>query len=537
MKRWDAIFICAFAAAAFFAVGLFVPAHLRAVDQRIIERAGTGSFTLTACGIALARENNPDCAEMILRAAREQNLPESNQIAAAISEAWKTAPQQENSVPLTEYVVRLENREKILAVLQSSSDPATQDLLQLRSLTNTVAFPPPTSASGQAFDAAVSICGSLIDNHHLTVGLSNAVRSASAQANHGGSTQPIEGVLMDLMSLGQRFTWGQLVAFVSEVPDANTLHQLAGEVRLADAQLPTLFCAVQLSGNPTAVANYAGTFRDSGLTDLKTSLRYGSGAVNELTRRHQRLLHSQLPALFVGWCLQAPISALIVKWFLYACSGFLLAMAVHYALVPVTPLERPLQVRGFHFAREFLFSLGFLLVVLLVSEPFLAQESAKTEFRFQLRLPTVGGAVPVLPGGNSIHSFMNNEVLLTMLLFFVLQVLLYVACVLKLAEIRRQRVGPRMKLKLLENEDHLFDAGLYLGFFGTIVSLILVSLGVFKQPSLMAAYSATSFGILFVSFFKIVHLRPARRKLLLEADTAPQDEPTSPAAAQTYAVS
>jgi hypothetical protein len=174
--------------------------------------------------------------------------------------------------------------------------------------------------------------------------------------------------------------------------------------------------------------------------------------------------------------------------------------------------------------------------VLLVSEPFLAQESQKTEFRFQLRLPPVGGAVPVSrPGAN--QTFMNQEVLLTMLLFFVLQALLYVACVVKLAEIRQQQISPRMKLKLLENEDHLFDAGLYLGFFGTIVSLILVSLGVFKQPSLMAAYSSTSFGILFVSFFKICHLRAARRKLLLEADATLADEAEAPAPVQTYAVS
>ena len=55
---------------------------------------------------------------------------------------------------------------------------------------------------------------------------------------------------------------------------------------------------------------------------------------------------------------------------------------------------------------------------------------------------------------------------------------------------------------------------------GTIISLILVSLGVIK-PSLMAAYSSTSFGIIFVSLFKIVHLRPARRRMLLEADARP----------------
>ena len=127
---------------------------------------------------------------------------------------------------------------------------------------------------------------------------------------------------------------------------------------------------------------------------------------------------------------------------------------------------------------------------------------------------------------------MNQANKLTMLLFFVVQGLLYIACVMKLAEIRRQRVSPRMRLKLLENEDHLFDAGLYLGFLGTIIAFILYSMSRGQQFSLMVAYSSTSFGIIFVSFFKIFHLRPARRKLLLEADAAspariaPTPEPT-----------
>jgi hypothetical protein len=76
---------------------------------------------------------------------------------------------------------------------------------------------------------------------------------------------------------------------------------------------------------------------------------------------------------------------------------------------------------------------------------------------------------------------------------------------------------------LLENEEHLFDAGLYLGFCGTIISLILVSLGVIA-PSLMAAYGSTSFGIIFVSIFKIFHLRPFKRKLLLEAEGVGQGD-------------
>ena len=134
-------------------------------------------------------------------------------------------------------------------------------------------------------------------------------------------------------------------------------------------------------------------------------------------------------------------------------------------------------------------------------------------------------------------TLMNPGNQLTMLLFFVIQGLLYIACVVKLAEIRRQRVPTRMKLKLLENEDHLFDAGLYLGFLGTIVSFILYSLIHAQQFSLMVAYSSTSFGIIFVSFFKIFHLRPARRKLLLEAElenmqpTQPTPRPANPVSA------
>ncbi|MGI8966546.1 MAG: hypothetical protein ACR2H1_10730, partial [Limisphaerales bacterium] len=96
---------------------------------------------------------------------------------------------------------------------------------------------------------------------------------------------------------------------------------------------------------------------------------------------------------------------------------------------------------------------------------------------------------------------------------------IYTACLIKLAEIRRQEFPSRVKLKLLDNEEHLFDAGLYLGFAGTIISLIMVSMGVIK-PSLMAAYSSTSFGIIFVSIFKIFHLRPLRRKLILETEAA-----------------
>jgi hypothetical protein len=173
-------------------------------------------------------------------------------------------------------------------------------------------------------------------------------------------------------------------------------------------------------------------------------------------------------------------------------------------------------VPGLEPARQGLWALFFLLVLVFLSEPFLAQENQQVETPLRLQLPKLGAAVPAVTA-KATQPLMNQWTILSLSLFFVLQALIYMACLLKLAEIRRQNAAPRLKLRLLENEEHLFDAGLYLGFVGTIISLIVMSLGAVKF-SLMAGYSSTSFGIIFVSILKIFHVRPLRRKLILESE-------------------
>ena len=591
--RWIWFSLCALLGALLIACAWMMPAYLWAVDGRVLQKAGERTPTLVERGVQLVKENKLGAAEVLLQAAREEGLADRGELGLAVTNlavehpGWQVwgggerhlevligsskrpprgpispAPPQANgekdkipalrvsesvSEPLTEWVVRLENRGKVLELLQASSRPVMLELLRCRSLTNTLIFPPSLSSSGQAFDAALSICGLLLAEGQVAKSLSDAVLALASEANRGGSSQPLEEVLLGFMSLGQRLNWGQLAELIRQIEDAQTLRLLANIVRRSEEQLPVLYAAVELSGKPAAVAHYLMEYSRTGLQDLGSSLRYGAGGVNELLRRQERLYNAAVrpragqntalgafSAFAVDYAWQRPGVALGVKWFSYLASGFLMAMALHFARLRATALEAPLQVRGFHLAREFLFALGFLVVVLLLSEPFLAQESQKAEFAFRLRLPTVGSAVT--PGTTRVKSsFMDPKSLLTLLLFFVLQALIYTACLVKLAEIRRQRVLPRMKLKLLENEDHLFDAGLYLGFAGTIISLILVSLGMIK-PSLMAAYSSTSFGIIFVSIFKIFHLRPERRKLLLEAEAEPPTVVT-PSAARPLAAS
>ncbi|HTY86747.1 MAG TPA: hypothetical protein VMB80_04720 [Candidatus Acidoferrum sp.] len=540
-KRWIWALASAVAGVLLLVCGLLVPAHLRALDIGILKKAGRGTPSVVQQGMTFVSWQNLGVAQLLLQAAEAEMIPNREQLGAALTNALQQNPDSlfwGNDASLkeifagdsattntfTSLIIRQKNRQAALDLLQASPNPAVRELLRCRELTNTVIFPPSSSYSGQAFDAVIAVGGLLLVEGRLTTTLSDQLAQLAAGANQGGSSRPIEQALIDLMLLAQRFNWDQLVAFVNRIEDTNTLHTLTASIRPGGGALPVLFTSVALSGKPAAVARYLTDFNQTAQADLSDSLRFGTGGVNELLRRNQLLYRTGYPyVLGLEWCWRWPRLAFTFKCLAYLASGFLLALALTLNRPAVSSRKRASAGRGFRLVRQSLFASGFLLVVLLLSEPFLAQDTRKEPFIFRLHVPTTGYVVPA--GFLRVHpQIMNNMVLLTLLLFFVLQGLIYISCLVKLAEIRRQNVIPRMKLRLLENEDHLFDAGLYLGFAGTIVSLILVSLGIIKF-SLMAAYSSTSFGIVFVCVFKIFNLRPVRRKLLIEAEAS--DTPTS----------
>ncbi len=555
-----------------------------AVDVNVIQQAGRQTIGVVGRGLELIEEQNLGAAQLLWEAAQVERLPGREQLGAAITNLAASRPSWlvlgsanprleallagpaagadrrggmagQAPEPFTELLVPRPMRERGLRILDASTNIVLQELVRCRDLTNTVVFPPSSSASGQALDTALLVCGLLLDERRLSPSFSNRVYELAWTANHGGhaprgalasapawNTEPLEQVLLDLMSLGQRYNWGQLEVITRAIPDPDALRRVAFLVRKSGGRASVLYAASVLSGQPGAVAGYALKYSETGMADLASALEFGAGGVKELLARGQRECNSLLRHYLAAvaplgallstaseYCLLMPWFALGAKWFLYLGSGFLLALAMHFGRPEASPLEQPLQVRGVHIAREVLFALGFLLAVLVLSEPFLAQESQNVELPFRVRLPIAGRALPAAL--NHLNSpFMNQVNLMTLVLFFVLQALVYTACLFKLAEIRRQRVVPRIKIRLLENEDHLFDAGLYLGFVGTIVSFILVTMGIVKF-SIMAAYSSTSFGIIFVSVFKIFNLRPLRRRYLLESEFGPGAEPQGPAAA------
>ena len=104
--------------------------------------------------------------------------------------------------------------------------------------------------------------------------------------------------------------------------------------------------------------------------------------------------------------------------------------------------------------------------------------------------------------------------IITLAVFLAIQITVYRICVRRIRQIETGPGDASLKLRLLENEDNLFDSGLYVGIGGTAIALVLQVLGVI-QPSLLAAYSSNLFGITCVAVIKIFHVRACKQRLLL----------------------
>ena len=83
--------------------------------------------------------------------------------------------------------------------------------------------------------------------------------------------------------------------------------------------------------------------------------------------------------------------------------------------------------------------------------------------------------------------------------FLLIQVVIFMICLSRVSEVKQEDGSAKLRLSLLDNEENLFDLGLYVGLGGTVLSLILLLVLDVKQDALIGAYTSTLFGILFVA--------------------------------------
>jgi hypothetical protein len=247
---------------------------------------------------------------------------------------------------------------------------------------------------------------------------------------------------------------------------------------------------------------------------LRTALSFGQGAAQELVRRQLPINRNSGPALTAAasLVLAHPQLMLVLKYFGYFAGLFLCLRGLDRWIV--SPRGRGYGSEPAPL-RNGIMALFLSLVVIFATEPFLLQAAPASEYRLRLQLlaPSVVAATPAA-AAQSLPP-MNASTLISIAVFALLQVMMYFICLQKINQISQEQLPPLLKLRLMENEENLFDSGLYVGMMGTAAALCLQVLGVI-EPNLLAAYSSNLFGIVCVALVKIRHVRGFKRRLIME---------------------
>jgi hypothetical protein len=527
-----------------------LPVNLTSVSPALLRAAGAGTPTLGGYGRDLVDLEKIGPAALVYTAARETGDPRAPRLADALDQFSREHPTlvpwggwdpfldplfdlradtgRHASTPVITFFVPERARAKLRSYLANSGSQGVQSLLKLHDLTATGRFVPAARPGGQPLDALILLAGLLYQGEHLSPSLQRELRGAAEAALAKKALGDLEPFFIDLLSLARRLDWAQLSELLRRSDSVKTVGEYAHLARSAPDQLPLIYAAALFSDSADRVASYLIQFGKSGLEDVKLALGFGQGAVKQLLL-HQVPVNRSLTPRFgaaAELALTHPQLMLALKYLGYFVGVWLTLRGLDRWLV--APGGVPGMPAAMGHMKSGVLAVLFAVLLVVVTEPFLLKAAPPSEFR--LRTPVLVAITnsPVSTPAKPITS-MDTSSLISIGAFAALQIAMYFGCLLKIREIARQPLTPLVKLRLMENEENLFDGGLYVGIGGTATALVLQVLGVI-EPNLLAAYSSNLFGITCVALVKIRHVRPYKRQLILEGQIAasPVREPNEP---------
>ncbi len=519
-------------------LGSLLPAHWKSLHPALLKRAGHGTPSAVSLGIAAVNAQRPGVANLALAAAqtvKDEQVPQLTAELAALEarRGWTTwggrdafiesvfkqpdlaRPASENILP---FLLSETNRAGLREHLAAARSPGVQAILQTRELTSTTQFIPVGRPGGQPFEATILLTALLYQGERFAPLLAADLRAAAEQANETRVAAEWETLCMDLLTLARRMDWMQLCELLRTVPNAKALSDFVQLTKAAPDNFPVLYTASLLTRAPDQVAGYLLRFGQAGATDLTLALAHGEGGVRLLLERALPLGPARAtPGFLAGWTLAAPRGMLAAKVFCFVLAG-LGFFLVWRELSPVKTGGRAAAGGRMIHGQRVAVGLGLALMLLAAGEPFLLKPLGSPEFRLRLKLPVLTNSpVPEQKTVNATQQKPRMELstILSIALFGGLQVAVYAICLMKIREIEMSTAPAALKLKLMENEENLFDSGLYIGIAGTAGALVLQVMQVI-EGNLLAAYASNLFGIVCVALVKIRHVRAAKRRLIVE---------------------
>lgn len=442
----------------------------------------------------------------------------------------KLPPVAEGEVSVNTLLVPQRNRRMLLEFLTESINQTVTRILETRRLNTVTRFMPVAAPAGAPLDSAILTTALLVQGNYFQQELMDEVRSlatASLELDFE-ATDKLEAFYLSILGSAQRLDWISLAEWVRPAQDWPELVSLTTILRQNPDYHALVYAAVILSQDPRAVANYLQSADEQRWADLALALTHGSAALRAVLESGRPVYHepfwlkpltAQVPPELADYAYRRPAAALGIKLGLFFLAGFFLAMGVKRFLAGEA--IREMRRRNFlAFLTDAVLG-GFLLFILvLATEPNLLSQTVSEPGKLFLEFEIVNPHDIVAQQAMDIPE-LDQITLLVLLIFFVIQLVIYSICLIKVSQVRNAPVPAVTKIKLLENEDNLFDSGLYVGLAGTIISLLMLAMGV-VQASLVAAYASTLFGIIFVALLKILNVRPLRKKLILESDRSYQ---------------
>lgn len=519
----------------FLLVAWVLPYNLSSVTLPLLKRAASETPSLSKSGMDWVRLEKIGPASLMLKASQDLKDPGSPLLEEAFGKlcghqaglvAWggwdpflepifkqQMANPPTQSTPAIQFLIPSKVRSDLGSYLSNSRSLGVQTLLRLRSIEKTGRFIPANKPGGQALDGLLLLGALLYQGEHFSPALQREIRAQAEISAEKGELGGLEPVLFDLLSLSRRLDWVQLCELLRRSEDTKTLGEYAQLSRVAPDSFTTIYAAALFSTSADKVASYLIQYGKSGLEDLRTAMALGQGATRLLLDRQLPINRNTAPALgeiaVIG--ILHPKLALTARWGFFLLGAFLLLGGLDRFLFRLQPGSGP----ALPHLKSGLLALLLGALLAMATEPYLLKGSPISEFKMRLSLPALSGvtARPEPTIEKNIH--MDTSTILSICFFASLQVGMYLLCLLKIREISKTPASPLLKLRLMENEENLFDGGLYIGIAGTAAALVLQVLKVI-EPNLLAAYSSNLFGITCVAMVKIRHVRPYKRALILE---------------------
>lgn len=529
-----------------------VPVYWQLVNSQLLEAKGEGTPGLIEEAASHVQLDRLGVAEIFLNAAESLKAGDTRPVRQSIEKAVSLFPEYAISggpdvyfdqilridpqlraatrEALIPNLIPSQTRSTLTKFLENSRSTSVQAVMGTRSMAGTRQFMPVYSAAGQPLEATILLAALLMQGNHFSPEVASAIRTLSDNIEDVYAVVDLERIYFALFSLGKRMNWNQLVNLLPLLKDVNELETVSAYSRNYEEKFSWIYAAIIQADSAEPVIAYLATFQKEGLDDLGLALTYGEGGLDYLLDQRKKVQVSkrrQVWAKELPWLLDnpafllpaanRPVAFLIFKGLFTGLS----ALALTLFCLEVFPLlfrtfSRPRQPPAFFaLLRTVTLTLILSFLIIVIMEPGVIRQShtpqpeVRLEWSFQ-------DTVESLFTPTERKDTMDQITVITISIFFLMQVAVYMAGLIKITEIKKMDVNNQLKLDLLHNEDQLFDSGLYLGLAGTVLALIFLAVGV-VQASLMAAYSSTLFGIIFVAILKIFHVRPYRQDLLLNA--------------------